>query len=839
MTAPVTTPPTCSVWIDGKRMADGQPGEPDDAPCVLTDLKITWGRSNTFDQPAPGSATFKVMDLAGGQRFLDVIRLGSAVGIRTEGTVWADPTVVMLPLGFGPATYYNAVVTPAGAARSLAPASGPDAMYATVPPAAYSSDPSAWNAVARSKAHQTWRLSGTVTLQTDLGTKLQRVTIRPVAYTNPNGSDALTLDPILTIGPGLTGAQSFSVDFTPPDDVWVGIQYEIWPTGPRWQDLAADLTWASLPAGAATRTNLATNPGYEIGTGSILTGSSGNYVISGDTTAPIAGPRSALLTRAGNTSTIVAQILCTTGAAGTKISVTAGQPITAGLTVKTDVANGRLSVRWFWYDSVGTLTQGASTTLVPEMVAGATYRAISTGVPPAGTVSAWYVVYVNTPSGNVVGGERVWADQLTIESGTTDGSYFDGDTPDVPGGVTYAWTGTPNGSTSTAIDQPSVRWVDLSTAILGAPTLLAPASGVARAALVFSGRVTDLVASYDTGIGGTVVNVIASDYLAGLANRYVGDTPWAAEPLWSRFTKIVSTAGLTIKSDVDPAPAALTVSYRDVDSQPVGRLLQELAVSAAGVLWAATNLVTGEYLWLEDIGSRAPLQVLTKDPDGVIRIHTATAAALGAVEISACSLLLEPVEWEQTYSDYSTQVSLTWLDQVTDPGPPATIRPTSREILVTDATAETLTGRRRLGVGTQLSVQAEAQSIADMILARVRSPGWRISGLTWDMGPQEQLTQAELGVVLTILDGTTRLGLPILLTDLPEWSPVGKGPIPLYLEGARLSHHAGYWTIELLTSDARNQGSAAIPWTALPAGWLWNQFDPEISWDELAGVGIA
>jgi hypothetical protein len=614
-------------------MADGQPGEPDDAPCVLTDLKITWGRGSTIDQPVPGSATFKVLDLAGGLSFLDVIKLGSAVGIRTEGTVWDDPTVSMLPVGFDTASYWNATHAMVGDSLQIEPQGPGTGGVLVVLPAAYSSDPSAWNEIPRSKAHQTWQLSGSVTLQTDLGTARQVIKILPVYYGNPDGSDAVLGDPILVVGPAKDGPWPFTVDFTPADDVWVGIRYELWPTGPRWMDLAASLSWESLGA------------------------------------------------------------------------------------------------------------------------------------------------------------------------------------------------------------QP--QWDELATAILGPPTLLAPAAGVTRTALVFSGRVTDLVAIFDTSVGGTVVDVIASDYMAELANRYVGDAPWGAESLGSRFSRILSVAGQGINHDVDPAPAALTVSYRDVDSQPVARLLQELAISAAGVLWSATNLVTGEFLWLEDIGNRVALNILTKDPDGWIRVHPAGADVTGAVTISACSLLLEPVEWEQTYADYSTQVGLMWLDQVYDPGPPAVIKPTGREITVVDAASEALTGRRRLSVSTQLALQTEAQTIASTILARLRVPGWRVSGLTWEMDPHEPLTQAELGVMLTILDGTTRIGLPILLTDVPPWSPMGSADqIPLYLEGARFTNHNGYWKIELLTSDAHNQGTAAIPWTALPADWLWTQFDPSVSWDALAGVSI-
>jgi hypothetical protein len=92
---------------------------------------------------------------------------------------------------------------------------------------------------------------------------------------------------------------------------------------------------------------------------------------------------------------------------------------------------------------------------------------------------------------------------------------------------------------------------------------------------------------------------------------------------------------------------------------------------------------------------------------------------------------------------------------------------------------------------------------------------------------------------MTILDATTRIGLPILLTDVPAWSPAPtRADVPLYLEGAKLTNHDGAWTLELLTSSAAAQGAAAITWDDVPPAWAWDQFDPTITWNDLRGVGI-
>src|SRR4029077_9594223 len=126
------------------------------------------------------------------------------------------------------------------------------------------------------------------------------------------------------------------------------------------------------------------------------------------------------------------------------------------------------------------------------------------------------------------------------------------------------------------------------------------------------------------------------------------------------------------------------------------------------------------------------------------------------------------VQWIRASDDDSTEVAVGWFDQSTTP-------PTSRTYSAVDPAEEQRTGKRRIGVSTQLSTSTAAASTANAVLARVRTPGWRISGLVWDMGPDEPLTSTELQTVFNPLDATPRIALPILLTDLPSWSPITAG----------------------------------------------------------------
>lgn len=645
----MTTAPDCLLYVDGVRYLDGQVGEPDVEPVALTDLEIRWGRGNTVDQPSPATATFRVLDVPGGGRFLDRLHMGARVEITAGATIYGDPTLPTitnpgfenLTVGAVPASIRTngtarAVSAPthAGTRAVRIDSTDPDGQAVEIifPPAPFSTDPSAWDAIPRTIHGQVWTYGASVLLSQQLSTTAQAVTVKPVTFLDPrglSGTYAVQAD-TLTGNPAVAGWQSLQGEFVPPDGQWLGIAVRMYPTGPVWEEVPASVHWDTLGA---------------------------------------------------------------------------------------------------------------------------------------------------TP---------VWSDLGMLH-----------------------------------VD-------DL--------LMLAPPGGAARSGSVFSGRVTDMTAEYDAG--GTIVGVTAQDDLAEFANRYIGATPWGAESLNSRFSRIMTEAGQAINWSVDAGVRSAPISYRDVDNQPAAGLLQELAKSVAGALWEATSITSGPFLRLEDVNARVALLLLGMGADGLVHITVSPDAAGKSIVLSACSVLLDPVRWEQDSTDASSRVALTWLDQVVDPGPPEVIRPTSREILVVDADVEAQTGQRRVGVSTQLSDAAYSDTVANAYLARLAQPGWRVSGLTIDLSA-EDLTPDMLGTVMTVLDGVTRVGLGIILTDMPEWSPAGNAADQaLYLEGGRFTNTDGAWVLELVTSSAYGQGKAAVNWNQLPVDWSWDEFGPEVDWDDLHGVAL-
>lgn len=204
------------------------------------------------------------------------------------------------------------------------------------------------------------------------------------------------------------------------------------------------------------------------------------------------------------------------------------------------------------------------------------------------------------------------------------------------------------------------------------------------------------------------------------------------------------------------------------------------------------------------------------------------AAGARVAQISACDLLAAPARFVQDVADVVNVVSVRWLEQtLDDDGKPA---PTERAVIVTDAPMIAQLGTRRLSLGTILASAAAAQIVAAGILARTDTTDYRVSGLALLAG---ELTDRDQQLVTRLLDGTARNGLPLVLVDLPDWSPAGDAA-SLYLEGGTYSYVGGRWSLDLVVSSAGASG-VGLPWNKAGA-YRWADFAPATAWRSLAGV---
>jgi hypothetical protein len=378
-------------------------------------------------------------------------------------------------------------------------------------------------------------------------------------------------------------------------------------------------------------------------------------------------------------------------------------------------------------------------------------------------------------------------------------------------------------------------WSAAALAYIDDQQILAPdAAGVVdRDVLVFAGRITDVTAGWDASIGCVLCNVTAVDFTADLANRYVGDVPWPAQTVTARFGRIMTAAGAAVGYRIDPALAGQVMSWMDVDNQPALGLLQDVATSVDGVLWAAMHSGASPVLYLSDPAQQSALYRLTI-VGGVVQI-VATAAADNVIDLDSCDVLRDPVTFVQSASDVTTRVAVSWLAQtVDDTGNPAT---SDQSVELVDAAAEPAFGVRRVAVTTLQTTQAAAMKIATRILGRLRRHSWRLTRLVYDTSAVD-LDPRQTAAALDLLDGVRRLAAPIVLGNLPYWTPAGAGSsLPLYLQGGIYQYVGGAWVLDLTTASAQSQGTS-LPWTAPTNEYIWTAFPTPIVWTDLIGVTI-
>lgn len=379
----------------------------------------------------------------------------------------------------------------------------------------------------------------------------------------------------------------------------------------------------------------------------------------------------------------------------------------------------------------------------------------------------------------------------------------------------------------TVLDPPGGRRFDAAVP-LGA-TLRVVSDVAGARVIVFDGRVTDLDANYSDSDGGATVDVVAADLTADLGNRYVGDDPWPVEALSVRVGRILALAGATQAATIDPRPAGVTVSRMDADRQGAMNLLGDLATSAGAVLWSAVDDVAGPYLWFEDPARRPAGSVLMQYPS-LLWAPGSAAGGAAAGQISACDVLQDPVHWQLDTTDLLTRATVRWKDQSTSPDV------TERLVTTVDTAAETAYGARAISVGTLLtSTQAATELCTAVLAAHANAAAWRCTGLSVDLSLVTADDAATRHLAATLLDNNQRIGAPLTLVDLPEWTPT-TAATSLFVEGGDYHYTDGRWVLALDTIPAAGTGSS-ISYAQLDRSIRGVDFDPAVSYTDLIGVG--
>lgn len=299
---------------------------------------------------------------------------------------------------------------------------------------------------------------------------------------------------------------------------------------------------------------------------------------------------------------------------------------------------------------------------------------------------------------------------------------------------------------------------------LGAP-------GYADRPIRFVGQVVDPKLRVQSATPGelNLAQVVASSPSARLARVEIGDTPWPAETSDNRADRILQLAAdqdphLAVFSSLDAGP---TVVARDVDRQAAVNLLDELADSTGGNV---RELRDGQLYW-------APFEL--SYPRSIVNGPRGSRATL-VLPAYAYSL---PLDLEQAAATNSVAVYY------------GTANPQAY-VQVRDAQAVLDRGLHHVKLNTQLAYQADAQALAQRILALGARPAWQLSSVVVDLldllerdsGLADQLLGLEAG------DAVFLDGLPTSLPELP-------GDATFSVEGWTETITASSWRLELNLVD--------------------------------------
>lgn len=824
----MTTGVTCTVLVDGIRAADGSPGDDLAGPVILDDLSIAWGRSDTMSQPAAESCSFEVMDQLGGDSFMATYRTGRRVDVLARGLTYPDPTVetfanpgfeaaspVTWAASGGTATRTSSRVRSGGWSLAVKPTTAGTAATVLLAPGELQppgTNPDAWDAIPATSPGQTWAASVSVWVPTGAS-----ATLRAALFTGPYAAAATPAGiPRVVIGDATW--QTVSVELPiQVADTWLGLQVTLDPTGPSWDAMSPVLVWNAVdPARTWDELGSLFVDDVSVRAPSSVSGR-GVLVFSGRITDLEAAWSTA-------TDSPVAKVTAVGFTADLQNRLIGGEPWTvedvdlranriltlAGLPITIDV-DASIGSTLLSYRDVD--AQGATGLLteVATSVDGVLWPAVHQ------TIGAYLRLEDPAQRGSLLqlaeDDSGVPAELLATNL-IVNPSFETNTTTWAPGGsvaLSRIVGSTPEGSaylrcTATA---PGVTFGTLygtfQTMTPGEPFLLSAAvRGVA-------GRTMNLRMRWNGGAASTV------------------GAPFALTGGWQRVTltgTVPGTATQGVPDVLQIATGSLTGDTFDVDAVLLVRGTSDTSISYFD--GSKPDTATRHYAWTGTAHASTSTRSSIAVPDRIVVVQGDPDVGY---DLSACVILRNPVTWVQDVSDVMTRVSVGWLVQGVDgDGLPTTTAATE---LVVDAALEAQYGTRGASISTQLQAATDAQDVAQRVLARSSPSGWRADGLTIDDDDVEG-TPEGIALLLDLLDGTSRIGAPIVLGELPNWTPAGTD-VGVYLEGGTYRYVGGRWVLELLVSSAGGLGQSAA-WDELDPAWTWDQWSPDLSWNDLRGV---
>jgi len=821
----MTTGTSVTVLVDGVEAADGCNSEDYDQPVILDNLSVTWGRSDTMSQPEADTCSFEIMDPTG-EGFSGAVRTGSRIDVLARGVVdESASTPTFVNPGFETDTVTWATTGGTAARTTVRSVSAPYSLnvrpsvssapvallLAPAPFVAPGTDPDAWDDIPTVELGETWTLS--VALWLPRGATAQ---IQPMLFTGPYSAAATPTPDAPRIVTGEARWINYTIAYTVAADVtrWLGMQITLSPAGLAWDEMPPTLTWDTV------------DPTWnwdDLGT---------MYVDDAQVTSPASPSAATVLVFSGRVTELSASwddaadapVVAVTASGFTadlenrrvgdepwnvesvdarsnRILSLAGLPISIDI----DTSIDQTLLSWRDVDTQGALGLLQSIAVsVDAVLWPAVHSAIGAYLrmeDPAMRPSLLKLTeYLGSPP--VVERTNTVINPDFETSPTVGWASFFSPT------VTRDTTEKHSGAASMKVVKTNATQAQ--GRIAGSQPVPVPGDTLHAVAWVKGAAGINMRLSFKKD-GGSVGSGSFAFTTNGAWQR-VETRFTVPDPAAAYYQPMIITAG-----NSDPVGTTFWVDdvfcEHNTDGDPFTGDTPDTATK--NFAWTGTAHETTS---TQSTVQTRLIVIVQSDPDE-------------GVNVSACDVLRDPVTWIQSVADIATRAYVSWKQQgVDEEGLPTTTDITEVEI---DAPLEQRHGTRTVSISTELQSQADAQDVASRVLARTSSDAWRAGGVTID--DDDLMPGDDTEMLLFLLDGTSRIGSPVVLTDMPEWAPGGTRT-GTYLEGGTYSFTGGRWVLQLVVSSAGSGVGQSAQWDELDPSWTWNEWDPSLTWNDLRGV---
>lgn len=331
---------------------------------------------------------------------------------------------------------------------------------------------------------------------------------------------------------------------------------------------------------------------------------------------------------------------------------------------------------------------------------------------------------------------------------------------------------------------------------------------------VFLGTVTDLEVTRDDA-GDTLVKVTAIDYTARMSAISMGDQPWPQQSSQARWQAINAAIPPGVEVGIPNTVPNVTMAPMDVDNQSIAQVVEDFAWGLGRIPWPITTYASGSLSILaagyKFTDGGLPTSA-TQDTRATRREPTYGLTAISrTVCIDACDVDLDGTEFSANPDDVRQPIRVTYGGSGTE------------GTYNIDNVGAVVDQSRRFDVISGVAAGSSPQVVAGQWLRQMADwddyfdAPWRVGALRLDPDSVTGIDNFDQAMEY-LLDYSRRIDRPVLLQQLPTWTPwrdaadhTHEPNVVGRLQGGTYTFTDGRWVLDIIVVVDRPLATALAP----------------------------